>query len=231
MRRIVAAMVLLIVAHQLPAKQAVADSMRFDQGAWMTGDMNEQSPADSMGTSPNSNVDHFYYYERLPMCMAAIDDSLASGSSARTYDSAVLGLVVAVSGLSGADTMLIFGKRISRPWSEDGVSWAYHHASPDSAWTTSGGDVNNLPCTDTIIVDASIVPTDTLYFHLDTGFVRSMIGQDNYGWLMMAENVIDRGAFQFYTEDAGTEAYRPTLVVYFSDGGAESIFVGRRRRR
>ncbi len=231
MRRIMAVIVLLIVSLHYLAEYAAAESMTLDPAAWMTGDMNEQSPADSMGASSNSNVDYFYYYERLPMCMAVIDDSLASGSSVRTYDSAVLALVVAVSGLSGADSMRIFGKRISRPWSENGVSWTYHHATPDSAWESSGGDVTNQPCMDTVIVDASVVAYDTLYFHLDTGFVRSMIEQVNYGWLMMAENIVDRATFQFFTEDASTDAYRPTLTVYYSDGGAESIYAGRRRRR
>jgi hypothetical protein len=205
--------------------------MTFDQSAWMTGEMDEQYPADSLGSGSNSNVDYFYYYERLPMCMSVIDDSLASGSSARTYDSAVLALVVAVSGLSGADSMRIFGKRLSRPWSENGVSWTYHHASADSAWETAGGDVNGLLCMDTVIVDASIAAYDTLYFHPDTGFVRSMIEQVNYGWLMMAENIVDRATFQFFTEDDAHESYRPRLIVYYSENGAESIYAGRRRRQ
>lgn len=230
MRKIMAAVVLQIMSLYFPPEYAHAESMTFDQAAWMTGDMNEQAPADSMGTSPNSNVDYFYYYERLPMCMAAMADSLASGSSARTYDSAVLALVVAVSGLSGDDVMRLFGKRISRAWSENGVSWTFHHASPDSAWGTSGGDITSQPCTDTILADASVAAYDTLYFHLDTGFVRSMIEQVDYGWLMMAENIVDRATFQFFTEDVATEAYRPRLTVYYSEGGAVSAFVGRRRR-
>lgn len=230
MRRLIVGVLLMVSVH-FPAAYAEAESMTFDRAAWMTGDMNEQTPADSLGTGSNSNVDHFYYYERMPMCMAAMGDSLGSGSSARTYDSAVLALVVAVSGLSGDDEMRLFGKRIFRAWSENGVSWTYHHASPDSAWTTSGGDINGLPCTDTLVIDAAVVPYDTLYFHLDTGFVRFMIENVNFGWLMMAENIVDRATFQFFTEDVTTEAYRPNLTVYYSDGSAVSVYAGRRRRQ
>jgi len=231
MRRLATLVILVVVFACCHGDRAAAESMTFDRTAWMTGDMNEQAPADSMGSSSNSNVDHFYYYERLPMRMAALGDSLASGSSARTYDSAVLALVVAMSGLSGSDSMRIFGKRISRPWSENGVSWTYHHASPDSAWQTSGGDVTNQPCTDTVIVDVSVLTYDTVYFHLDTGFVRSMIEDADYGWLMMAENIVDRATFQFFTEDIGTESYRPSLTVYYSEGGSEPVSVNCRRRR
>jgi hypothetical protein len=230
MRRIIPAMVLLMISILCPVERARAGAMTFDRSQWMTGDMNEQTPADSAGTSSNSHVDHFYYYERIPMCLPIIDDSLAAGSSSRTYDSAVLALVVAASGLTGSDLMQIFGKRITRPWSENGVSWTYHHASPDSAWTASGGDMDNLPCMDTVLVDASAAAYDTLYFHLDTGFVRAMIEEVNFGWLMMAENIVDRATFQLFAEDATSEDRRPTLTVYYSDGDSEAVRSFRRRR-
>jgi hypothetical protein len=230
MRRIIAA-VLLILWLYYPTDRAVAESMTFDQTRWITGDMNEQAPSDSNGTAANSHVDYFYYRERLPMCLAVIADSLAAGSSSRTYDSAVLALVVAASGLAGSDSMRIFGERVSRPWSEGGVSWTYHHASPDSDWSAAGGDVDGQPCMDTIIVDQSVTTYDTLYFHLDTGFVRSMVEQVNHGWMMMAENIVDRATFQFFTEDVSSEAYWPKLTVYYSGGGEQAVYTGRRRRR
>lgn len=230
MRRIMGA-VLLIISLYYPTEGAVAESMMFDQSRWMTGDMNEQAPSDSNGTAANSHVDYFYYRERLPMCLPIIDDSLAAGSPSRTYDSAVLALVVAASGLADSDSMRIFGKRISRPWSEGGVSWTYHHASPDSEWATAGGDVDGQPCMDTIIIDQSVAAYDTLYFHLDTGFVRSMVEQVNRGWIMMAENIVDRGTFQFFTEDASSEACWPKFTVYYSGGGEQVVYNGRRRRR
>jgi len=226
--RIIPAVIVALIL--LGAAAIQAESMTFDQSQWATGDMNAQSPADSSGGISNSHVDYFYYYERLPMNMAVIDDSLAAGSSSRTYDSALLMLVVAADGLAGTDSMRIFGRRLSRPWSEYGVSWNYHHASPDSAWNTAGGDINNLSCMDTIIIDTAITTGDTLRFHLDTGFVREMIEGDNYGWLMMAENLVDRATLQFYTEDIATPAYRPVLKVFYTEGAQVSDFVGRRRR-
>jgi hypothetical protein len=209
---------------------AVAGTMEFDQSQWMTGDMNEQYPSDSNGAITNSHVDRFYYYERLPMCMSIIDDSLGIGSSSRRYDSALLSLVVAADGLAGSDSMWIYGKRVTRSWSESGVSWNYYHASSDSAWNTSGGDINSQPCMDTVVIDTSVAVYDTLCFRLDTGFVRYMIEENNFGWLMMAENIVDRATFQFYTEDATIVEYRPVLIVYFSEGEAEVSHWGRRRR-
>lgn len=220
-------LLLVSIAHSSVVKAA---TMTFDRSQWMTGDMNEQSPADSNGTNPNSHVDHFYYYERIAMCMSVIDDSLSDGSPARTYDSVILAMVVASEGLMDSDSMRLFGKRLTRNWSENGTSWTYFHASPDSSWTTAGGDIDGQPCTDTLIIDVTVAAYDTLYFHLDTGFVRHLVEQDNFGWLMMAENIVDRAIFQFYTEDTGTEAYRPTLMVYYSDGTPEAVLAGRRRR-
>jgi hypothetical protein len=205
-------------------------SITFDKTQWATGDMNEQYPSDSAGNVNNSHVDEFYYYERMPMCMLVIDDSLSGGSSSRTYDSTILMLVVAAEGLTGSDSMRIFGQRLTRQWSENGVSWSYYWASSDSSWDNAGGDINSLACMDTIIVDASLATYDTLYFHLDTGFVRYLIETDNFGWLMMAENIVDRGILQLYTEDVVTEAYQPVLTVYYTEGGQPEIMAGRRRR-
>lgn len=220
----------IILVIQISAVAIRAESMTFDQSQWATGDMNEQAPSDSGGGVTNSHVDYFYYYERMPMCMTVIGDSLAAGSSTRTYDSALLSLVIAADGLSGTDSMRIFGKRLVRLWSEYGVSWNYHHGSVDSAWNVAGGDINSLPCMDTIIVDTSVNAGDTLCFHLDTGFVREMIEGDNYGWLMMAENIVDRATFQFYTEDVATPAYRPVMTVFYTEGTAEPGICPRRRR-
>jgi len=209
---------------------AVADVMHFDQARWATGDMNEQAPADSSGAIGNSHLDHFYYRERIPMCMTVIDDSLGEGSSGRTYDSAVLAIVVAASGLAETDSLRLFGQRLTRPWSENGVSWNFHHASTDSAWNSSGGDINTLNCTDTVVVDTAVDIDDTLYFHLDTGFVRHMVETDNFGWLMMAENIVDRATFQVYTEDTGEPSRRPVLTVYYSEEAPGVVMPGRRRR-
>lgn len=220
-------LVLLSIAH---SALVTAATMTFDQSQWMTGDMNEQAPADSNGIVTNSHVDHFYYYERIPMCMSVIDDSLGDGSPARTYDSAILAMVVASEGLTDSDSMRLLGRRLTRGWSENGTSWTYFHASPDSSWTIAGGDVDGQPCMDTLIIDASVAAYDTLYFHLDTGFVRHLIEQDNFGWLMMAENIVDRAIFQFYTEDVATAAYRPKLTVYYSEGTPGPEWAGRRRR-
>jgi len=187
---------------------ATAATMTFDQSQWATGDMNEQYASDSGGAVTSSHLDDFYYYERIPMCMTVIDDSLGSGSSARVYDSAILVLVVTSEGLAGADSMRFFGKRLTRAWSENGVSWGYHHASSDSAWGSAGGDMNGSACTDTLIVDVSLDAYDTLYFHLDTGFVRYMVEAANVGWIMMAENIVDRAIVQFYTE---TRRHRRTV--------------------
>jgi len=226
-----AAMVIIILAPAaLPMPAVSAATMTFDRSEWMTGDMDEQYPADSNGAITNSHVDRFYYYERMPMCMSVIDDSLGSGSPSRSYDSAFLGLVVAADGLTGSDSMRIFGKRLTRRWSESGVSWTYYHASADSAWNSAGGDVDNQSCMDTIVIDTSVAVYDTLYFRLDTGFVRYMIEQNNFGWLMMAENIVDRANFQFYTEDAADAEYRPTLTVYYSEGSPDVVLCGRRRR-
>lgn len=230
MRNLCILLILIVPVIHMSAVAIRAESMTFDQSQWATGDMNEQSPSDSSGGVGNSHVDYFYYYERMPMSMAVIDDSLAAGSSSRTYDSALLSLVVAADGLSGTDSMRIFGKRLARPWSEYGVSWNYHHASADSAWDNAGGDINSLPCMDTIIIDTSVNAGDTLCFHIDTGFVREMIEGNNYGWLMMAENIVDRATFQFYTEDIATPTYRPVLTVFYTDGPAGPEFWGRRRR-
>jgi len=208
---------------------ATGEAMTFDQSQWATGDMNEQYASDSGGAVTSSHLDYFYYHERIPMCMKVIDDSLGAGSSARVYDSAILALVVTSEGLAGADSMRFFGKRLTHAWSENGVSWQYHHASSDSAWGSAGGDVNGSPCMDTLIVDVSLDAYDTLYFHLDTGFVRSMIEAVNVGWIMMAENIVDRAIVQFYTEDASTPAFRPTLTVYYTEGGSEAAVAGRRR--
>jgi hypothetical protein len=222
-------MLFLTVCLLGPAARGWAASMTFDQTQWHTGDMNEQSQNDSAGGIANSNVDYYYYYERIPMRMAVIDDSLAGGSPARTYDSAVLAMVVASQGLAGSDSMHIFGKRLARDWSEYGVSWKYHHASADSAWAVAGGDVNALACMDTIIIDAAVAVYDTIRFYLDTGFVRFLVETANHGWLLMAENIVDRGAFQLFTEDASNAAYRPVLTVYYTDGAA-AAHEGRRRR-
>ena len=89
--------------------------------------------------------------------------------------------------------------------------------------------MNSSACMDTLIVDVSLDAYDTLYFHLDTGFVRYMIEEANVGWIMMAENIVDRAIVQFYTEDVATPAYRPTLKVYYTAGGPEALLAGRRR--
>lgn len=203
-------------------------AMRFDQTQWQTGDMNEQLPADSAGAAATSNVDDFYYYERVPMRMAVIDDSLAAGSSGRRYDSALLAVVVAQNGASGNDSMRVFARRLTRNWSENGASWNYYWASPDSGWTTPGGDVNTERCSDTILIDAAVSAGDTLLFHLDTGFVRAMIETANYGWLMTATNAVDRFPFQLYTEDCTTPAYRPVLTVFYTETASPTV--GGRRR-
>lgn len=203
-------------------------SMQFDQAQWQTGDMNEQAPADSSGTIGNSNIDYFYYYERMPMRMAVIDDSLAAGSSGRRYDSALLAVVVAQSGATGNDSMRVFARRLTRTWSENGASWNYYWGSSDSSWTTPGGDVNSDRCSDTIMIDFSIPAYDTLTFHLDTGFVRYMIETANYGWLMMATNKVDRFPFQLFTEDCTTPGYRPVLTVYYTESAPSAA--GHRRR-
>jgi hypothetical protein len=209
---------------------AGSESMTFDVSAWATGDMNEQYPSDSSGNISNSHVDHFYYYERMPMCMPVLADSLYEGSASRTYDSAVLMLVVAAEGLSGADSMRIFAKRLTRSWSESGVSWNYFWASSDSSWDNPGGDIDNLPCMDSLIVDTGLDANDSVYFYLDTGFVRHMIETENRGWLMMAENVVDRAILQFYTEDDNNAAHRPILTVYYTEGEEGEFTAGRRRR-
>jgi hypothetical protein len=205
-----------------------ATEMRFDQTQWQTGDLNEQAPADSNGSITNSNIDYFYYYERMPMRMAVIDDSLAAGSSGRRYDSAVLAVVVAQIGASGNDSMLVFARRLTRNWSENGVSWNCFWGSSDSSWTTPGGDLNSERCSDTIMIDAAVPVYDTLIMHLDTGFVRFMIETANYGWMMMAANKVDRFPFQLFTEDCATVAYRPILTVYCSDSTPSAV--GHRRR-
>jgi len=220
--------IVLCLAVAAPVR---ADSMTFDRTQWRTGDMNQQAPADSNGAAAYVHIDDFYYYERLPVAMPLLSDSLRDGSSQRCYDSAVFSLVVSLSNLSGSDTMIVFGKRLTRPWSEDGVSWLYHHASPDSAWTTAGGDFAALPCTDTLLIDAATQVYDTLIFHLDTGFVRSMIEGADYGWLMMAENLVDRAVFQVFTEDYADDNYRPCLVVYFTDNTSPETPLAVRRRR
>ena len=138
-------------------------------------------------------------------------------------------LVVASEGLIDADSIMLYGRRIARSWYENGVSWTYFHASADSAWLTAGGDVNTLPCTDTIIIDTSVRVFDTLRVHLDTGFVRYLVESDNCGWLMMAENIVDRATFQVYTEDAPSEAYWPALTVYYSEGAPLAALPPRRR--
>ncbi len=219
----------LILLFLLPTS-AGAESMAFDQSKWETGDMNEQYPSDSSGSIGNSHLDHFYYYERIPMCMPALADSLAEGSASRTYDSAVLLLIVAADGLSGADSMRIFGKRITHRWSENGVSWNHYWASSDSLWNNAGGDTDNQPCLDTTIIDTAVSGYDTLRFLLDTGFVRRMIEYDNFGWLMMAENIVDRAIFQVYTEDDPVEEHRPELTVYYHDGGSPPSSISHRRR-
>ncbi len=218
----------LIIALMAIGASAKAASMTFDQAQWQTGDMNEQAPADSNGTIGSSNVDYFYYYERVPMRMAVLDDSLAAGSAQRTYDSAILAIVVAQSGATGNDSMRIFARRLSRDWSENGVSWNYNRALPDSQWTTPGGDIAAGACSDTIIIDANTPVYSTLRFHLDTGFVRSMIESINYGWLLSATNLVDRFPFQIYTEDCTTPAYRPILTVYYTSGSQAAA--GARRR-
>lgn len=220
--------IVLIATMLSVAASTGAASLTFDQQQWQTGDMNEQSPADSNGTMGSSNVDYFYYYERVPMRMAVLDDSLAAGSAQRTYDSAILAIVVAQSGATGNDSMRIFARRLSRDWSENGVSWTYYRASPDSLWTTPGGDIAAGACSDTIIIDANTIVYGTLRFHLDTGFVRSMIETANYGWIISATNLVDRFPFQIYTEDCTTPAYRPILTVYYSSGSQTAV--GARRR-
>lgn len=207
-----------------------AESMTFDQSAWETGKMDQQFAEDSNGTATVCNVDCYYYHARMPMRLSILADSLQEGSSNRTYDSAVLLLTVGSEGLTETDEMRLFGKRLTRNWSENGVSWTYYWASIDSAWTTAGGDYSSESCTDTIIVDSNTVKKDTLYFHLDTGFVRSMIESTNFGWLMMAENIVDRAVFGFYTEDEWDETMNPRLTVYYTDGGQVAVLPGRRRR-
>lgn len=203
-------------------------SMQFDQDQWQTGDMNEQAPADSAGTATTSNVDYFYYYERIPMRMAVLDDSLAEGSAGRRYDSVLLAVVVSQNGATGNDSMRVYARRLTRNWSENGVSWNYFWASSDSGWTTPGGDIDGNPCSDTIMINAATAAADTLIFHLDTGFVRAMIETANYGWLMMASNKVDRFPFQLYTEDYATPAVRPVLTVFYTE--LASPPAGHRRR-
>jgi hypothetical protein len=203
-------------------------AMQFDQAQWQTGDMNEQSPVDSMGNVATSNVDYFYYYERMPMRMAVIDDSLAAGSSGRQYDSALLAVVIGQTGAAGNDSMRVFARRLTRNWSENGVSWNYYWASADSGWTTPGGDINSERCSDTIMIDAAVPVYDTLILHIDTGFVRFMIETANCGWLMMATNKVDRFPFQLYTEDCNIPAYRPVLTVYYTESTPSAV--GHRRR-
>lgn len=219
----------LIILCLMPAFTR-ADSMTFDQSMWATGDMNEQYPSDSSGGIANSHLDDFYYYERIPMCMTALSDSLSIGSAERIYDSAILLLMVAADGLAGSDSMRIFGRRITRRWSENGVSWNYHWASPDSSWNTAGGDTDNRSCMDTIIIDTAVAVNDTLRFRLDTGFVRDMVEGENYGWLMMAENIVDRAIFQIYTEDDPIEEHRPVMIVYYREGMPLPLSLDRRRR-
>jgi hypothetical protein len=221
--------ILLLMSLGLPGP-AISASMMFDRTQWVTGDMNAQAPADSDGNVSNSHIDDFYYYERIPMSMPLLGDSLGEGSSARTYDSAVLMLVVAADGLSGSDSMRIFGLRLTRPWAENGVSWNYHHASPDSVWDNPGGDFSDLPCMDTIIIDTAFEIGDTLRFHPDTGFIRDLIENNNFGWLMMAENIVDRATFQVYTEDDAVSAHWPALMVFYTEGEANPVWAGRRRR-
>jgi hypothetical protein len=221
---------LMIFLFSVWATTAMADSMTFDQTVWETGKMDEQFVSDSNGTATVCNVDYYYYYARMPLRLAILADSLADGSSGRTYDSAVLLLVVGSTSLSGSDEMRIFGRRLSRNWSENGASWTYYWASIDSAWSSAGGDFNSDPCTDTVLIDTSISTDDTLSFYLDTGFVRVMIESTNNGWLMMAENIVDRVVFGFYTEDESNEDFKPRLTIYYTDGGPVSAPFLRRRR-
>jgi hypothetical protein len=224
-----AGVILALIAALMAMGTALEGASRqFDQAQWQTGDMNEQSPADSAGTATTSNVDYFYYYERLPMRMAVLDDSLAAGSSGRRYDSALLALVISQNGATGNDSMWVYARRLTRNWSENGASWNYFWASSDSGWTTPGGDVSTERCSDSIMIDAAIAAADTLIFHLDTGFVRFMIETANYGWLMMVANKVDRFPFQLYTEDCTTPAYRPVLTVFYTETASPAI--GSRRR-
>src|SRR5512136_1588380 len=119
----------MIAAMMALAASLAGASKQFDQAQWQTGDMNEQSPTDSAGAAATSNVDYFYYYERIPMRIVILDDSLATGSSARRYDSALLAVVVSQNGAAGNDSMRIFARRLTRDWSENGVSWNYFWAS------------------------------------------------------------------------------------------------------
>lgn len=110
------------------------------------------------------------------------------------------------------DEMKIFGKRLSASFTENGVS--YLRRSTAAAWTTPGGDVG-VGCTDTLTITAADLVNDTIYFHIDTGFIRYMVETDNIGWLLVAENVVDRFPFQICTEDHTTAAKRPRLTVYY----------------
>lgn len=218
----------LVAVLAVMAAALLGAAMQFDQTQWQTGDMNEQSPAESAGTVGTSNVDYFYYYERIPMRMAALDDSLAAGSAGRRYDSALLAIIVSQNGAAGNDSMRIFARRLTRNWSENGASWSYYWASSDSDWTSPGGDINTERCSDTVMIDAAVAAADTLIFHLDTGFVRSMIETANFGWLLMAANVVDRFPFQVYTEDGPAPAFRPLLTVFYTESAPPAA--GQRRR-
>ncbi|NMC42754.1 MAG: hypothetical protein GYA46_02450 [candidate division Zixibacteria bacterium] len=221
--------ILSMVAALAAMTAALAGAaMQFDQTQWQTGDMNEQSPADSAGTVGTSNVDYFYYYERIPMRMPALNDSLAAGSAGRRYDSAVLAIIVSQNGAAGNDSMRIFARRLIRNWSENGASWNYYWASSDSGWSSPGGDITAERCSDTVMIDAAVAAVDTLIFHLDTGFVRSMIETANFGWLLMAANVVDRFPFQVYTEDCTNPAFRPFLTVFYTESAPPAA--GHRRR-
>lgn len=209
---------------------AGADSMTFDQLQWETGRMDEQYSSDSGGTQTATGVDYFYYYARLPMRMPLLDDSLSAGSSGRTYDSAILQIVVSLNGSVADDQMRIFTRRLTREWYENGVSWDCFYADVDSLWSVAGGDFNSFAASDTFLIDTSIAVGDSLYFQIDTGFVRLMIEWDNRGWLLMAENIVDRAVFNIYTEDEATASRRPKLTVYYTDGSAPDAIVARRRR-
>jgi hypothetical protein len=221
---------LVIMMLLLAASAWGVNSMKFDVTQWATGmmDADPTLQGDSNGTKTANYLDYYYYYARAPMRLDCLDDSLSAGSSDRTYDSAVLMLVADHFADSlNAYTMRIFAKRLTSSFTENGVSWL--RRSTANAWTTPGGDVGS-GCSDTIVVDSSYDRFDSLYFHIDTGFIRYLVEIDNIGWLMMAENIVPRFPYSVCSEDNATAAYRPKLTVYYTNnppGGATTKKVGK----
>jgi len=235
MRRWIIILVLMSTSMLVMISNARAvDSTRYDgspadTSKWSISGADEQNPTTIYLYDTEMNIDYNYYSARVFLRLEELQNDLGAGSSSRTYDSAILRLVLTTINFGAGEELRYFARDITiGTWNQDSTSW--DSATQDIAWSTPGGDLGSVRSDTFNITDAATIG-DTFALYLDTGFVRSMIEQNNYGFCVLAEAVSGNAISFFGANQNSTQSRRPVCTVYHHETGpGEAAKPGRRRR-